>query len=295
MKKRILFFTFLATLTLFQNLLFSYEYPVPQDEDMIILVLNRPQMEALYSRQNYSIAESPRGVCYGLDRINTTLLTKVQFQPGEKDSEDTIVLKLLMAFLGMPQIISGYNDLRDFTKKMDKEWQIENNPLKKAIEIIQLSQDRLDIANQVLYRRNLIFKQSEQVVVRTEAQTFAKYISKGVPLHVGIYNLNFGAHALTIVGLKQNILYDVPLSQFYVLDSNHPNQLQILSINENGQWTYAPWRIFNAQNVSLMWKEPSDLEIQAAQATLRPQFILGKTANTLLTTILHGKRLGGPR
>ncbi|MBI3016801.1 MAG: hypothetical protein HYY62_02220 [Deltaproteobacteria bacterium] len=277
MKKRILFFTFLATLTLFQNLLFSYEYPVPQDEDMIILVLNRPQMEALYSRQNYSIAESPRGVCYGLDRINTTLLTKVQFQPGEKDSEDTIVLKLLMAFLGMPQIISGYNDL------------------KKAIEIIQLSQDRLDIANQVLYRRNLIFKQSEQVVVRTEAQTFAKYISKGVPLHVGIYNLNFGAHALTIVGLKQNILYDVPLSQFYVLDSNHPNQLQILSINENGQWTYAPWRIFNAQNVSLMWKEPSDLEIQAAQATLRPQFILGKTANTLLTTILHGKRLGGPR
>ena len=290
MKKRILFFTFLVTLPLLQNPLFSYEYPVPQDEDMIILVLNRPQMEGLYSRENYSIAESPRGVCYGLDRVNATLLTRVQFQPGDqRDSDDIIILKLLVAFLGMPQIISGYNDLQDFTQKMDEEWQTENNPLKKTIEIIQLSQDRLDIANQVLYRRNLILKQGEQAVIRTEAQTFAKYILKGVTLHVGIYNPNFGAHALTIVGLKQNILYDAPLSQFYVLDSNHPHQLQILSVNKKGHWTYAPWKNFNAQKVSLMWKEPSALEIEAAQATFRPQFLLGKTANTLLNTILHRK------
>ncbi len=288
MHKPILLLAFLTLVSLFQNPLFSYEYPVAQDEDIIILALNHPQMESLYSRQNYSIAESPRGVCYGIDRVNYTLLTKVQFEPGEQESEDKLVLKLLLAFLGLSQTISGYDSTQDFIQKMEENWDSESNPLKRTIEILQLSQDHKDIANQVLYRYHLILKNGEQSVVHTEAKTFSKYLLKGIPLHIAIFNPNFGSHALTIVGLRQNVLHPTPMSQFYVLDSNLPDHLQILSINKKGQWKYAAWENFNAQTVSLMWKEPSESEVETAQATFRPHFLLGRTSATLLAYILQG-------
>jgi len=285
MRKRISFLTFLAVLALFQDLLFAYEYPVPQDQDFIVLVLNRPQMASLYSRQNYIIPQSS-GVCYGLDRMNQTLLTKVQFEPGEREADDQVILKLLLAFLGTPQIIFGYDSVQDFTQKMDQEWHLNTNPLKRRIEAIQLSQNLGDIANQVLCRHALIAKEGEEKVIRTEAQTFVKYILKGVPLYIGIVNPNFGPHALTVVGFKQNILAPTPFYQFYVLDSNHPHQLQILRVDEKGNWVYDTWKYLNAQIVSLIWKEPSESEIGIAQATFQPQFLLGTLGEALSKRLL---------
>lgn len=265
---------FLIVFFLCYHSLFAYEYPTPESDELIVLTLSQKQIDSLCSWRNYSAKCSPEGVCYGIDRINYTLLTKIQFLPGKKDPYKVIKVKLLCAFFGLQQTIYGYTSPQGFLKEMNRTWYWTSNPLRLAIETIQISQDSFDLYEQSWRRISQVATQGPYVVSEEEAFKFEQSILEGIPLHIGIYDPKIGTHALTIVGFKRTLSSQELTNEFLVLDSNLPTELQIL-YHEDDKWYYEPWEEYPRRYVYLIWGPPSQEEVDLAKSTFSPHFLFG--------------------
>lgn len=266
-----LFFLFL----LFTLPLFSYEVPKPKQNEIIVLAMNEDQLAALLTIENYGAKCSPDGVCFGIDRINYTLLTKVKFLSGEREPNSKIRKKLLTAyFQNKTQTIQGFDSIEEFIDTMEEEWHKKNNPLKKAIEKIQVSQPPFKLFEQKIEKRNHFFQKGPSLF-EEEAKIFENFIVEGVPITLAIANVKF-AHQLTLVGFKQNTQEEDQVNNFYVLDSNYPEELQILTLKQNG-WYYKSWKLeIQKGHVELLWEFPSKEYIQLAQKTFTPYYLSDK-------------------
>ena len=95
------------------------------ENDIHVLLLNPYQLSSVVRHQNFASKTSPKGNCFGIDRINYALLTHVSFVSGEKDSPSVIKAKLLAAYnrveaafqSGTKQQINGYRDTQQFNEK----------------------------------------------------------------------------------------------------------------------------------------------------------------------------------
>ena len=260
---------------------FAYKTPLPEWGETVVIALSDEQLHSLIPIKNYGIPSSPDGICFGIDRTNYTLLTLIDFVNATPNTPEEIQWKIEAAFEGhMRQTIYGYRNLKSFMNHMVKTWNDWNNPLRRAAESIQLKQSIPQLLGmKVMRTAEYIFSGSQTVL--NDAIAFKSYIDEGVPLKISITD-SWGSHALTIVGYKMVAGERFPLD-FYVLDSNDPSTLKLVSIgvfhHPNGQrgtgWFFSE-RIGNAMGgfVYLYWKRPAEFEIRAAQQTFETRLLL---------------------
>ena len=271
--------------------LIAYEYPKAKKDEIIVLALNEEQMASLCNIENYSIAGSP-GVCYGIDRVNYAFLTRIKFQLGIRDSDEDIENKLIQAALyGIQETIYGFESGASFTSQMEANWDLDTNPLRRAIEKVQIRQ-RKSFLKTYLKKKALQLREKGEYLYSEETVAFAKLILNGVPIFIVVGN-QLGFHALTVVGFKVNFSrLDSITIEFLVLDSNYPDSLQILSLKKMGEvpyWSYSYLNRFSWEEkfysesfsnflrtldaVVVLWDVPQESEIKLAQSVFDPVFL----------------------
>ncbi len=272
-----------SVLALFISLAgFAYDMPVPKPNEVVVITLNDSQLLSLLSFENYGTVFSPKGSCYGIDRINYTLLTKIKFIHGRRESDASIQDKLLRAYYNHSvQVIRGFYSLDHFMDTMEDEWRKKENPLKIVINVIQNSQSNFEYYRLVGNRAAELSIQGTSYLTQ-EAQLFEHYILEGIPVSVAI-KTEKTAHQITIIGFKHNLSTNEQVKDFYVLDSNDPDTLNILSLKENN-WYYKDWEGERwGPWVDVIWKKPTDTEVVNAQKIFKPQVLMSQETLAMLS------------
>ncbi|MBI4041827.1 MAG: hypothetical protein HY390_08190 [Deltaproteobacteria bacterium] len=267
----ILLFTFVGL-----SSAWTYAPPIPNTHEAIALTLSATQLSSLISKENYSAPISEGGVCYGMDRVNYTLLTQIKFERGQKRSPHHIANKIISAFQEKrPQVITGFSSTYQFVSQMQREWTDTFNPLKYAIETIQGDFDRFRNAVQIfLNGAHLIFNGIDALYETVDQ--FQSYILASTPVPIVIISTRtLGAHALTIVGFKKDLSdpWNSLPRHFLVLDSNYPQTLQVLEFKYN-HWFYEPWQSETDPGVVFVYFEnPSRQDIDVANQHFKVQWL----------------------
>lgn len=259
----------------------THAQDLASNDHEIHVALISPELErSLISHPNFSSQATKLGNCFGIDRLNYTILTNVSFVAGGKDSPATIQRKLLIAYEQLKvffkernkQVIQGFATADDFYKEMEQTWDNSDNPLRRAIEKIQVQMEGVQIIPRMTMKQS---RQGQQVnVVQEEVQDLVNYIMMEVPIriHLGTHP----PHVVTMIGFKLNLDKTTGIQDFYVLDSNFPRTFQILSLkkleNKNKSleyfWIYGlPTQTGDMayfKMKSLSWDEPFFPEEQKA-------------------------------
>lgn len=270
----------------------------PSDNEIHVVLIGPGQERSLISHPNFPSQKIKRGNCFGIDRINYTLLTNISFTPGPKDSYSVIQRKLLIAYQQVEgffkernkQVIKGFTTAEDFHQEMEQTWNHPDNPLRQAIESLQARMEGVHIVPRKTMK---VGRKGQQVnFVQEEVQDIVRYLIMEVPLRVHLQTNP--PHIVTMVGFKLNLDQTTGVEDFYVLDSNFPRGMRTLGLrkleNQDGSfeyfWVYGvPTQrgdIAYFKMKPLSWDEPYFPEEQkVAQEAFDVHFFYNKKAMNL--------------
>src|SRR3989344_4973770 len=206
------------------------------ENDIHVLLLNPYQLSSVVRHQNFASKTSPKGNCFGIDRINYALLTHVSFVSGEKDSPSLIKAKLLASYNGVEtsfrsgdrQRINGYRDAQQFSEEMLSTWDEDNNPLRGAIEVVKNQMNSMVTQPRVTHTVGA--KGQRLAPLQKQMQGIVRYLMKEVPVRLHLFTNP--PHIVTAIGFKFSLDENSKIGEVYVLDSNFPNTLQTLYVRE---------------------------------------------------------------
>lgn len=218
----------------------GFEFPVIESGETGYFLIDAKNAEKLVIDANYgSQASGYGGVCYGIDRLNFTLLSRVSFvQSAQIDSDEIIFEKLVSAHENGRDvtIFSSSSSPGEFMQEMHARWRETGNPINRAIESIFQSKGNTDLSRGADPTLQALGGYS----LTPPPSYFARQISGGIPVGIGIFAPGSG-HALTIYGFKESNTGNQ--SVFYVLESNTPGKFgELVFLKNENHWYYKPWK-----------------------------------------------------
>ncbi len=231
----------ILTLTLFSlvSKAGSFEFPKTNSGEVNLFVLSEDQAQSISLFRNFGSVKSAGGNCYGLDRVNLLLLTRVSFSISEpKDSYSEIYRKLSIAYdENINVVIHGYHDLNHFFREMQENGFDVENPFRKIIERVQESQNMFENLGLMLH-----WSEQYQTGGRISQSTyFMRMLQHGIPVSISLTDKR-GGHAVTVVGMNID-QSSGRTNHFWVKDTNYPKVLSRLKLYSGSSeyWYYEPW------------------------------------------------------